>query len=288
MKPLREEINMPDRMFPMRMFINSAIGPRVYVHPHWHEEIEVLYVLVGSAVQQVNKRFFNIEKEDLVIIGSDEIHSTYTEHDKNTDILVLQFKPFMLSSTQTIKPEDDLLEAFCRRLSYPRPIKPSHPGGSELAECMNNLYCEWKAKSPAYEMFIKSEIYRFIGHAIRFLKEDSQMRNDDSKNQLVKTMLKKTFNLIDEKYAYDLTLERAACASNLSVSHFCRLFKKCTGMTFTDYLTRYRINMAGQFLESGKNVTEAAYLCGFNSINSFTRAYKRIKGEPPSFILRQK
>ncbi len=286
MKPLREEINMPDRMFPMRMFVNRAIGPRVYVHPHWHEEIEVLYVLEGGAVQQVNKRFFNIEKEDLIIIGSDEIHSTYTEHDKNTDILVLQFKPFMLGSTHNIKPEDDLLEVFCRRLSYPEPIKPSELGANELAECMKKLYCEWTAKPPAFEMFIKSGIYGFIGYAIRFFKENSQIRDDENRNRLVKTMLQKTFDLIDEKYAYDLTLGQAACASNLSVSHFCRLFKKCTGMTFTDYLTRYRINMAENFLKSGKNVTETACLCGFNSINSFTRAYKRIKGEPPSLIMR--
>lgn len=286
-RPLREEIKMPDEMFPIKVFVNSAIGPRVYVHPHWHEEIEILYVLSGHAVQQINKRFFSITKDDIVIVGSDEIHSTYTENDLNTDILVIQFKPSMLNTTHSVKSEDIILEEFCSRLSLSEPIKPWDTGSKELIRCLQGINREWESRLHGFEMLIKSEIYRFIGFSVRFLQHKFQIRKDSYKNRFVKTMLKNTFDLIDEKYSDNLSLDDAARASNLSVSHFCRMFKKCTGITFNDYLTRYRINMAEKILEKGENVTEAALQSGFNSINSFTRAYKRIKGKPPSALYKK-
>ena len=65
-------------------------------------------------------------------------------------------------------------------------------------------------------------------------------------------MLAKAFELINEQYDREgLTLAQAAGAVHLSVSHFCRLFKQATGMTFHRYLNHYRIVQARQMLELG-------------------------------------
>ncbi len=67
-----------------------------------------------------------------------------------------------------------------------------------------------------------------------------------------------------------------------SVSHFCRLFKRTTGMTFTAYLSLYRVNRAEEMLSSPCSITEIAYACGFNSPVSFIRSFKQYKNTTPS------
>ena len=57
-------------------------------------------------------------------------------------------------------------------------------------------------------------------------------------------MLKNTFSYIDRNYQNPISLADAAAQSSLSVTHFSRLFKQATGMTFKEYLNLYRVNMA--------------------------------------------
>lgn len=44
MKPNYENVDMPDKTFPIRISMNSSDNHRIFVHPHWHEEIEILYM----------------------------------------------------------------------------------------------------------------------------------------------------------------------------------------------------------------------------------------------------
>lgn len=89
-------------------------------------------------------------------------------------------------------------------------------------------------------------------------------------------MLAKAFELINEQYDREgLTLAQAAGAVHLSVSHFCRLFKQATGMTFHRYLNHYRIVQACQMLDTGRTLSEAAFACGFGSLSAFHRSYKK-------------
>ncbi len=53
-------------------------------------------------------------------------------------------------------------------------------------------------------------------------------------------------------------------------------------ISFSDYVTRMRINHARELLrETDKNVTEIAMECGFNNISNFYRLYKNTWGKPP-------
>ena len=72
-----------------------------------------------------------------------------------------------------------------------------------------------------------------------------------------------------------------AQATNLSVTHFCRLFKQTTGMGFHEYLNRYRIAQAEHMFSSSKSLLEISYACGFGSVSAFLRNYKKYRGLPP-------
>jgi AraC-like DNA-binding protein len=61
------------------------------------------------------------------------------------------------------------------------------------------------------------------------------------------------------------------------------MFKKATGMTFTEYLSLVRIAKAKKLLANPQaRVSEIAFEAGFASLTHFNRMFKRITGQSPS------
>jgi len=80
-----------------------------------------------------------------------------------------------------------------------------------------------------------------------------------------------------------LTVRELAERLHISPCYFCKLFRKQTGLTFTEYRTRVRVETAKQLLlDPNRRVSEAAYESGFDSIPYFNRAFRRHVGCSPS------
>jgi AraC-like DNA-binding protein/ligand-binding sensor protein len=89
--------------------------------------------------------------------------------------------------------------------------------------------------------------------------------------------------LIAERHGEELSLTEVARAVNMSAFYFCKSFKKATGMTFTDYLARVRIEkVKNLLLNPNCRISEAAYEAGFQSLSQFNRVFRRIAGESPT------
>lgn len=88
---------------------------------------------------------------------------------------------------------------------------------------------------------------------------------------------------IRERYQQKISLDEAAQAVNASTRHFCKVFKEATGLTFTDYLARVRVEKAKNLLQNPHlRVSEIAFETGFDSISQFNRSFKRITGLAPT------
>src|SRR5947209_15124284 len=88
---------------------------------------------------------------------------------------------------------------------------------------------------------------------------------------------------IQENQAEDLSLGQVAKAVNTSTFYFCKIFKKITGINFTDYLSRVRIEKSKNLLlNPNLRVSEIAFEVGFQSLTHFNRVFKRILGQSPT------
>ncbi len=88
---------------------------------------------------------------------------------------------------------------------------------------------------------------------------------------------------IEEHQGEKMSLGQVAKAVNTSSFHFCRTFKKVTGLNFTEYLSRVRIGKARNLLlNPNLRVTEVAYGVGFQSLPHFNRVFKRVAGMSPT------
>jgi AraC-like DNA-binding protein/ligand-binding sensor protein len=88
---------------------------------------------------------------------------------------------------------------------------------------------------------------------------------------------------IAANYAEDLSLAAVAKAVHMSTFYFCKQFKKATGLNFTNYLGRVRVERAKErLLNPHVRISEVAYEVGFQSLTHFNRVFRKLTGESPS------
>jgi AraC-like DNA-binding protein len=99
--------------------------------------------------------------------------------------------------------------------------------------------------------------------------------------------LKVVYKFIETNYQRTISIDEIAKLTHLSNAAFCRYFKKMTRLTFTEFLNQFRIEQAKLLLKSDKNVTEASFECGFESLSYFNRIFKKVVGINPMQFKKQ-
>ncbi|TVR50071.1 MAG: helix-turn-helix domain-containing protein [Puniceicoccaceae bacterium] len=96
-------------------------------------------------------------------------------------------------------------------------------------------------------------------------------------------MISRAKEFIEKNQGEDIDLQTVARAVNTSTFYFCKMFKKATGLTFTDYLGRVRVEKAKELLLNPHvRISEVAFEVGFQSLSQFNRVFRKIAGLSPT------
>lgn len=88
---------------------------------------------------------------------------------------------------------------------------------------------------------------------------------------------------IEENITEELPLSRVAKAVHTSSFYFCKMFKKVTGLNFTHYVSRVRVERAKSLLQNPNlRISEIAFDVGFQSLTHFNRVFRNITGVSPT------
>jgi len=309
MEPFREKVVPTESRYPLRLFTRSSMNEYIHVHPHWHDEYEILLIHRGCGIQQIGPLVFPFTEGDILPIPSGAVHSTYTDTNCGNEILVLTFPRDFPGSGLLHFPEQRTLDRFYEGITAPPVIHPSDDPENHLHRLLTDMEAEWQGKSPARELLIRARLLEWIAALERlstagechpstngradagrtpqttergFPNSDPEFRHREDAR--IKETLRRTFDRIDAEYDSSFRVADAAREACLSVSQFERLFKAHTGQTFLQYLNRYRVHKACERLDTGDTLTEIAFSCGFGSLATFTRVFRQIKGMPPSRV----
>ncbi len=95
-------------------------------------------------------------------------------------------------------------------------------------------------------------------------------------------LVEKVLYYIDDHICDELNYERLAEVFGYSSFHFHKVFSSVTNLSITEYIRKRRLTMAHQKLcETAEHVTDICYSVGFNSIQTFNRAFKDTFGMQP-------
>ena len=88
---------------------------------------------------------------------------------------------------------------------------------------------------------------------------------------------------VNAKLAGKIVIKDLAASLDISVSHFCRAFKRTFGMSARIWIRQRRIELAqGLMLTTDASLSEIALSCGMSDQSHFTRSFRRIVGETPA------
>ncbi|WP_411029139.1 helix-turn-helix domain-containing protein [Spongiimicrobium sp. 3-5] len=273
MKIQLETIN-PNTKSPFRLLHNPRLNDLFYWH--FHPEYELVYIEGASATRHVGDHITSYEQSDLVFIGSNIPHLNFdygvqTDYKKEVVHIKPTFKKQVIDETPELVAIYHLFELSQYGIAFNGETKKI------VGERLKRLH----QLSP-FETYIE------IIHILRTLalsKEFSLLHNKPFVNKYNKKeqqRLRQIYAFIDEHYQRKIGLAEVASLSNLGKEAFCRYFKKATGNTFTAFLNQYRVSQAKRLLLSGKNVSEACYDSGFESLSYFNRIFKKVVRQNPS------
>lgn len=124
-----------------------------------------------------------------------------------------------------------------------------------------------------------------IGHMYLFLdalQKSSNRRKTTVEGKLRDFYVREAINFIENNYFNEISVEDIARFCNLNRSYFGKLFREVAGTTPQEFLIRYRMTKACEFLEtSSYSVGEISQMVGYPSQLHFSRAFKKAIGVAP-------
>ena len=269
--------NLVDQEFPFNLMITDITE----FPPHWHKEIEIIYVLEGVLDLGLNNQVYTMEPGDILMVGMGDVHYFLPRPQKSKRVIV----QFDLSMVEHVS--DSFQD---RRFKTPL-IKNARVHDQARQEQAHRLLeeqilildQEYRQKAEGYKLAVMARLYDLVTVFLRHLPLEKVSPLEKSKHRKKLDRLEQVFKFVEENYARPLTLREVAEVANFSVYHFTRFFKDITGMTFLQYLNSYRISKAvNDLAKSEDSITEVAFRSGFESIKTFNRVFKQLKGCSPT------
>jgi AraC-like DNA-binding protein len=274
--PLKENTFIPDRTFPINVFITRGINP------HWHDHIEWIYIKEGRARVQIDGSYVQLERGELAFINSKQLHGADMLAPGSELICIVFNEALVRGSGLDITEHHYFLPYLNHRYDWPNTMKQDDPSIGEMNESFNRLVAEFKSKDPGYELLVKAELLRIFGQYFRYAQRSSaesipRFRRAHELSRLLRELR--------ERYVSPPDVREAAGIAGLSPNHFCKVFKQVTGKTLLEYIHLLRVQEAERLLlETDMPVTEIAGQVGYTNITYFGRVFKKTKGATPSEI----
>ena len=239
---------------------------------HFHQDIELLFVLEGALEVRIGEQVISMKEEDLFVVNANKKHSL-----KGTeDILFARlFITYQLVS--------DIFESM-NIIFWCDSTRSDNQRYDELRAAMKELLNHYLSTQGGVANFGHIALcYRVMDLlSVHFLVKsgDKEKLDDFDKFQ---ERIAQINNYIRANYAQPISMKELSEKLYLSNGYLSRFFKKNYGMSFAEYLTNIRLfHAVDDLLYTNMPITKIAFENGFGSMAAFNKAFKTVYGEPPS------
>ena len=231
---------------------------------HFHAAMEIYFILDGEMEANINGKTHHIVAGDIAIVNPFELH-TYTKITQ-AHVAVLIIGETFLSDFQT---------------EYEGFILPSHLTDKEFNQKILAILNEVPASFNNNETLSILEKKAYVNFIFAKIISRYKLSFAHNLNNEITTIIR----YIYDHYTEPLTLDTLSQALNYSRSSISRLLSKYIQTDLRCFVNNLRVEQAELFLSNPEyakvHIIDIALNCGFDSIVTFYRAYKRRFGHNP-------
>ena len=279
---LKEYIPHSATEFPITYFHNELVALPDWSGPlHWHPDFEIATAEYGVLDYQVGKQHIILEAGDSIFVNGNTLHGIKQLSGDLPDPM-----PNIVFSGALIAPESSTIYqkyvlpvSQCDSLPY---IVFRHNSNIEINRLIKEVYKLLHEKKACYELCVQRNLNRIFEYI--FCNFMTLLKAETTRIQIINQIrLQKMLTYIFENYSQPVKLEDIAKAADISRSEAGRCFHTYMNCSPIETLIQYRLQMAHKFLRD-KTLTlqQISFACGFNSVNYFSRQFKKKYGYAPS------
>lgn len=243
---------------------------------HWHQDIEMLFVLDGELCVNLNEDRLILKKGDILLINSNKTHF-FEDTGKDNLVLLIQFSPAVMDKIDGTNARKHF------RCNSTLPDAMQDESFSRLRTLLAHIGYEIYMERNGYEYFIISRFYEMIGILHRNFTYEIEAEDQVSLEDKNLGRIKEIVSYIEENYVNDITLGDLADAVHMSESYLSHFIKENIGIPFKRYLDTVRFHKSAEMLRTTDlAVIDIAVSCGFNNKQPMYRLYQKSIGMTPS------
>ena len=242
-------------------------------HKLWHanDTNMIIYMHSGSGSIVCNEQIYPIKKGTLCFVGSQKYHYTMTSNSSTYERSKIFITNDDFNSLLALSKNDTVIsDAFNDSSIVYAELSQEE---IEATDALITDISRYKDDESYGDLIFASCIMRLLV----FMSEnavDTVTRPHGS--------MYKAIEYINENIKEDITVDSICEHVHTSKYHFCRSFKKATGLTVMNYILKTRITLAKNLLANeSRSVGEISALCGFSTPSVFCRAFKESTAMTP-------
>lgn len=242
---------------------------------HWHEDLQLIYVLDGEIEVYTLDHFVRIQAGEGLFINKNVVHNVkgLGECHYNSFLFPTYFLAFYAGSPANslvdsiVTNEQFVFLHFTQEITWQKEILSVLQQLVELEKNKTEFY--------TYEILVQLSFFWLI------MRKNMVIPLDRKENS-VQIRMQKILHYIEEHYAEDITLADLAKSANISKSECSRCFKLSLNTTPYKYLAEYRLLKAAQLLtKTNEPIGNIAASVGFHQMSHFGKCFKEKTGCSP-------
>lgn len=228
---------------------------------HYHNQIELFYVISGTQLAQINGREYEAKKGDIIFCNPYDIHHFYCKFPAT--ILFIGIPTSLLSSYNSFTGTGRLCANYL----------PKSKSTAEIFKVMKE-FSSAKKHSELYSSGLVNKLLALLCEAIGVETQSSK------KSQ---TLIQVIINYINDNYKSPLTLKNIAEHCSYSPYYISRIFNATFNCNLNSYINLRRLEALVEIKNQNPQtpVVQAAFDVGFTTQRTFYRVFREMYGCTP-------
>lgn len=248
---------------------------------HWHDEFEMIMIIEGLALIQVEEATIRLKEGDAIFINTGVLHNIDNGKAMEAKYRSLVFHARLIGGSIDSVFWQNLITPIMQDKSF-RYLHLDH-SISWQADVIKDMAVAWQAVAGEIDDYENLVRYS-LSKAFRLLNNNRQVADvkTNHKEKLSVERTKVMIQYMEEHYSEELSLDNIADSAYVSKSVCLRCFRQVIGTTPIRYLVQYRIEKAAErLIASNEKANEIAISCGFSDISYFSKCFRELKGLSP-------